>query len=194
MDHPMGGGAGLPYQQDQYQQYQQYPQYQQSPTQQQPAQQQQVQMRDQQMGGIENQQPQMQSRSYLQQEEQRPQTSKSADFPSHSGTFSPPLGHQHPSPNMAYEQQPMQNSRPPSQQSNVNGHSGYQQDSRSSSQGLDNAKPNNNVVIKVGMVGDAQIGKTSLMVKYVEGNYDEDYIQTLGMPRNPLYIVPCLSS
>jgi hypothetical protein len=36
------------------------------------------------------------------------------------------------------------------------------------------------VVIKVGMVGDAQIGKTSLMVKYVEGNWDEDYIQTLG--------------
>lgn len=37
------------------------------------------------------------------------------------------------------------------------------------------------VVIKVGMVGDAQIGKTSLMVKYVEGSWDEDYIQTLGM-------------
>jgi Gtp-binding protein of the ras superfamily involved in termination of M-phase len=30
------------------------------------------------------------------------------------------------------------------------------------------------------MVGDAQIGKTSLMVKYVEGTFDEDYIQTLG--------------
>jgi GTP-binding protein of the ras superfamily involved in termination of M-phase len=42
--------------------------------------------------------------------------------------------------------------------------------------------PNKNasVVIKVGMVGDAQIGKTSLMVKYVEGSWDEDYIQTLG--------------
>jgi GTP-binding protein of the ras superfamily involved in termination of M-phase len=38
----------------------------------------------------------------------------------------------------------------------------------------------NSVVIKVGMVGDAQIGKTSLMVKYVEGSWDEDYIQTLG--------------
>jgi GTP-binding protein of the ras superfamily involved in termination of M-phase len=36
-------------------------------------------------------------------------------------------------------------------------------------------------VIKVGMVGDAQIGKTSLMVKYVEGSFDEDYIQTLGV-------------
>ncbi|KAF1847058.1 septum-promoting GTP-binding protein 1 [Cucurbitaria berberidis CBS 394.84] len=43
--------------------------------------------------------------------------------------------------------------------------------------------PNKNasVVIKVGMVGDAQIGKTSLMVKYVEGSWDEDYIQTLGV-------------
>ena len=39
---------------------------------------------------------------------------------------------------------------------------------------------NHSVVIKVGMVGDSQIGKTSLMVKYVEGSFDEDYIQTLG--------------
>ena len=31
------------------------------------------------------------------------------------------------------------------------------------------------------MVGDSQIGKTSLMVKYVEGSFDEDYIQTLGI-------------
>ena len=38
-------------------------------------------------------------------------------------------------------------------------------------------------MIKVGMVGDAQIGKTSLMVKYVEGSWDEDYIQTLGLLR-----------
>ncbi|GHJ89339.1 hypothetical protein NliqN6_5741 [Naganishia liquefaciens] len=37
------------------------------------------------------------------------------------------------------------------------------------------------VVLKVGMVGDSQIGKTSLMVKYVEGSFDEDYIQTLGV-------------
>eukprot|EP00164_Ancoracysta_twista_P000207 GFYU01000299.1.p1 GENE.GFYU01000299.1~~GFYU01000299.1.p1 ORF type:complete len:205 (+),score=54.69 GFYU01000299.1:125-739(+) len=39
----------------------------------------------------------------------------------------------------------------------------------------------NNVVVKVGMVGDSNIGKTSLMVKYVEGSFDEDYIQTLGV-------------
>lgn len=31
------------------------------------------------------------------------------------------------------------------------------------------------------MLGDSQIGKTSLMVKYVEGKFDEDYIQTLGV-------------
>ena len=45
----------------------------------------------------------------------------------------------------------------------------------------DQAPKNASVVIKVGMVGDAQIGKTSLMVKYVEGSWDEDYIQTLGV-------------
>ncbi|TNY23823.1 small GTPase [Rhodotorula diobovata] len=43
------------------------------------------------------------------------------------------------------------------------------------------ADDKNSVVLKVGMVGDSQIGKTSLMVKYVEGSYDEDYIQTLGV-------------
>lgn len=56
---------------------------------------------------------------------------------------------------------------------------GYQQDQGQRQQ---QQSPNkNSVVIKVGMVGDAQIGKTSLMVKYVEGSWDEDYIQTLGM-------------
>ncbi|EEB08202.1 GTPase Spg1 [Schizosaccharomyces japonicus yFS275] len=39
----------------------------------------------------------------------------------------------------------------------------------------------NSVTIKLGMVGDSSIGKTSLMVKYVEGSFDEDYIQTLGV-------------
>ncbi|ODV89102.1 hypothetical protein CANCADRAFT_58124 [Tortispora caseinolytica NRRL Y-17796] len=39
----------------------------------------------------------------------------------------------------------------------------------------------NSIVIKVGLIGDAQVGKTSLMVKYVEGAFDEDYIQTLGV-------------
>lgn len=33
---------------------------------------------------------------------------------------------------------------------------------------------------QVGMVGDAQVGKTTLMVKYVENKFDEEYIMTLG--------------
>jgi GTPase SAR1 family protein len=28
------------------------------------------------------------------------------------------------------------------------------------------------IILKVGMVGDGQIGKTSLMVKYVEGTFE----------------------
>lgn len=40
----------------------------------------------------------------------------------------------------------------------------------------------NSVTIKVGMVGDSEVGKTSLMVKYVENKFDEDYICTLGTP------------
>ena len=50
----------------------------------------------------------------------------------------------------------------------------------------------NSVVIKVGMVGDSQIGKTSLMVKYVEGSFDEDYIQTLGGQSSQIHILKCL--
>jgi len=42
-------------------------------------------------------------------------------------------------------------------------------------------KEKKKVMIKVGMVGDQQIGKTTLMVKYVEGKFSEDYIQTLGV-------------
>ncbi|KAL2269681.1 hypothetical protein VTJ83DRAFT_1865 [Remersonia thermophila] len=77
-------------------------------------------------------------------------------------------------------------SRPPS---GLSGHNaaayGADQASRAGSNGAP-AEPQqnpgrNHVVIKVGMVGDAQIGKTSLMVKYVEGSWDEDYIQTLGV-------------
>lgn len=76
-------------------------------------------------------------------------------------------------------------SRPPS---GLSGHGaaayGADQASRAGSNGTpaDSQNPGrNHVVIKVGMVGDAQIGKTSLMVKYVEGSWDEDYIQTLGV-------------
>ena len=39
----------------------------------------------------------------------------------------------------------------------------------------------NKVIVKVGMLGDSGIGKTSLMVKYIEDKYDEDYIETLGV-------------
>jgi GTP-binding protein of the ras superfamily involved in termination of M-phase len=68
-------------------------------------------------------------------------------------------------------------SRPASGLSNPThqAHSDYRQGSNEPQNGR------NHVVIKVGMVGDAQIGKTSLMVKYVEGSWDEDYIQTLGV-------------
>lgn len=57
----------------------------------------------------------------------------------------------------------------------------YQEQNARGAAGPDQARNKNSVVIKVGMVGDAQIGKTSLMVKYVEGSWDEDYIQTLGV-------------
>jgi GTP-binding protein of the ras superfamily involved in termination of M-phase len=36
------------------------------------------------------------------------------------------------------------------------------------------------IVLKVGMVGDAQIGKTSLMVKYVEGSFE--WVDTRQFP------------
>lgn len=100
-------------------------------------------------------------------EDQRPTTSQSADFPSTSGAFSPVAEtDRYPSP---YQQAPQQ-SRPSSGQA--------YQDQRQQQQ--EPVKTQSSVVIKVGMVGDAQIGKTSLMVKYVEGSWDEDYIQTLG--------------
>lgn len=74
----------------------------------------------------------------------------------------------------------MQTSRPSSGLSGANGHHQAQQE-QSQRQQQEAAKTQSSVVIKVGMVGDAQIGKTSLMVKYVEGSWDEDYIQTLGI-------------
>lgn len=42
------------------------------------------------------------------------------------------------------------------------------------------------------MVGDSQIGKTSLMVKYVEGSFDEDYIQTLGGSNSQINVLKYL--
>ena len=37
------------------------------------------------------------------------------------------------------------------------------------------------VTVKVGMVGDAAIGKTSLMVRFVEGTFDETQLPTQGV-------------
>ncbi|KAI1171426.1 GTP-binding protein [Nemania sp. FL0916] len=75
---------------------------------------------------------------------------------------------------------PQSISRPPSGLSGAGGDRQTAYSDRGSN-GADQASTRNQVVIKVGMVGDAQIGKTSLMVKYVEGSWDEDYIQTLGV-------------
>ncbi|KAI7859988.1 GTPase Spg1 [Circinella umbellata] len=41
--------------------------------------------------------------------------------------------------------------------------------------------PRKSIVLKTGIVGDTNIGKTSLMVKYAEGAFDEEYVQTLGV-------------
>ncbi|KAI6767562.1 hypothetical protein HG530_005571 [Fusarium avenaceum] len=71
-------------------------------------------------------------------------------------------------------------SRPASGLSNP-AHQAYNDYRQGAGAGEPSSNGRNHVVIKVGMVGDAQIGKTSLMVKYVEGSWDEDYIQTLGV-------------
>lgn len=109
--------------------------------------------------------------------------SQSADYPQSGHPLSPPLdsdpGSRYNSPTLAYQQQPT--SRPGSGMAGQQGYQGQYQD-----QNRQQSAPNkSSVVIKVGMVGDAQIGKTSLMVKYVEGSWDEDYIQTLGWCNRP---------
>lgn len=123
---------------------------------------------------------------YQQQHSQpRPQTSYSdTGFARsyHSGQETPEQYQQYsqsPTPEEAngrarYNEQGQNISRPGSAMKGENGQ--YQQQEARGQQ----AQKNSSVVIKVGMVGDAQIGKTSLMVKYVEGSWDEDYIQTLG--------------
>lgn len=82
------------------------------------------------------------------------------------------------SPSITQQPQPPTSSRPSSAFSSGPERHAISQQHQETSQRAQPAK--NSVVIKVGMVGDAQIGKTSLMVKYVEGSWDEDYIQTLG--------------
>ncbi|MCJ1430388.1 hypothetical protein MMC29_008306 [Sticta canariensis] len=121
----------------------------------------------------------------------RRQSSQSADYQPSQGTFSPAQENIDPnaryqSSNPSYQQQPVQPySRPSSGLSGSGDRYGYsqtyQEQNQRSSQQTDATRTQSSVVIKVGMVGDAQIGKTSLMVKYVEGSWDEDYIQTLGV-------------
>eukprot|EP00483_Globobulimina_turgida_P013495 UN13520 len=38
-----------------------------------------------------------------------------------------------------------------------------------------------NVIIKVGMLGDPSVGKTTLMVKYIKDQYEDGYLETLGV-------------
>jgi len=116
--------------------------------------------------------------TYLQKEVPGEPAYKSKDYSQANQALSPPLDHapdsKHNSPNPAHHQQP--SSRPGSSMAGQQTHQGQYQDQNR----LPQQPSNSSVVIKVGMVGDAQIGKTSLMVKYVEGSWDEDYIQTLG--------------
>ncbi|PMD46130.1 small GTPase [Hyaloscypha variabilis F] len=113
--------------------------------------------------------------------------SQSVDFvSSHQGYSASPTpdldqNGRYPTPPTAFAPQI---SRPNSGLSGNGGYGNMQssyQDQNSRGAGQDQNRNKNSVVIKVGMVGDAQIGKTSLMVKYVEGSWDEDYIQTLGV-------------
>lgn len=123
------------------------------------------------------------------QEAPRPQPMQTENYPPSNGAFSPnpesDPNTRYASSNSGYQQPPMQSySRPSSGLSGSGDRYGYsqtyqEQNQRASHQ--DAARAQSSVVIKVGMVGDAQIGKTSLMVKYVEGSWDEDYIQTLGI-------------
>lgn len=80
-----------------------------------------------------------------------------------------------------HQPQPPTSSRPSSGLSGPERYGPSQEVTQKQQSQPPSSQTKNSVVIKVGMVGDAQIGKTSLMVKYVEGSWDEDYIQTLGV-------------
>ena len=138
---------------------------------------------DEAMGGVEQNitTPPIGGYNNFQDSPRRP-SAPSDNYPP-NGSFSPGMdsdsNSRYPSNNSGYQQpQQYSNSRPGSGLSGGYGHPAYQDQSQRVAH--QDQRTQNNVVIKVGMVGDAQIGKTSLMVKYVEGSWDEDYIQTLG--------------
>lgn len=112
--------------------------------------------------------------------------SRSTDFhhsaPEYAAQDTDQSTRQNSSPSLSHPL-PVPNSRPGSGFSSGTERPGVSQPQQQEvqRQGQGSQASKNSVVIKVGMVGDAQIGKTSLMVKYVEGSWDEDYIQTLGM-------------
>ncbi|KAL8712134.1 MAG: hypothetical protein Q9220_003568 [cf. Caloplaca sp. 1 TL-2023] len=118
----------------------------------------------------------------------RRQSVQSPDYPPQTAPFSPnpeadPMAR---NGSHTYQQQPMQPYSRPSSGLSGSGErpahpQTYQDQPQRSANPAGNSQTQSSVVIKVGMVGDAQIGKTSLMVKYVEGSWDEDYIQTLGV-------------
>ncbi|KAL8994075.1 MAG: hypothetical protein Q9169_005865 [Polycauliona sp. 2 TL-2023] len=117
----------------------------------------------------------------------RSQSIQSPDYQTQNAPFSPnpdadpnARNGSHP-----HQQQPMQSYSRPSSGLSVSGDryshpQPYQDQNHRAPSQVANNQAQSSVVIKVGMVGDAQIGKTSLMVKYVEGSWDEDYIQTLA--------------
>ncbi|KAL2052112.1 hypothetical protein ABVK25_007554 [Lepraria finkii] len=143
------------------------------------------------MGGVDDNMSTAPTGSYKNgyQDSPQRQSVQSENYPpAANGSFSPNLESDPNSrSNSGYQHQPIQPqpySRPSSGLSGSGDRYGYsqtyqEQNQRPSHQ--ERGMTQNNVVIKVGMVGDAQIGKTSLMVKYVEGSWDEDYIQTLGV-------------
>lgn len=142
---------------------------------------------DQEMGGVDDNMSTTPTGGYNNgyQEAPRRQSQQSENYPPANGSFSPGMDSEASSrSNSGYQQhQPQPYSRPSSGLSGSGDRYGYSQtyqDQNQRSSHQDASRAQSSVVIKVGMVGDAQIGKTSLMVKYVEGSWDEDYIQTLG--------------
>lgn len=129
-------------------------------------------------------------------EEQPQQSTYPTEFTTSSQNYFPAEDEQNSSrfnsPTMSNQQHPQQPvSRPGSGLSSGGERYGYANSQPEQNQKQAAVASKNSVVIKVGMVGDAQIGKTSLMVKYVEGSWDEDYIQTLGQPPVHAYFLFC---